>query len=82
MKILVSLAVPAISERYDVLLPNTVRIKKLVTMIAETVEILSNQRYIATGNEYLCFEEKNIQLIPNSTLEHYGIQNGSHLMII
>lgn len=82
MKILVSIKVPAIAEKYDMLLPSTMRVKNLVPMIAEAVEGLSNNMYVASGRECLCSIEKNIQFRPNTTLDQYGIQNGDHLIMI
>lgn len=82
MKVLVTVHVPAIAEKFDVLIPKTMRIKSVVTLIAETVGTLSNQLYVSSGEECLCSAEKNILLRYNSTLERYGIQNGDHLILI
>lgn len=82
MKILVTVHVPAISERYDILVPDSLRIKSVATMIAETVESLSNHLYVASGEECLCSVEKNILLRHNATLEKYGIRNGDHLVMM
>ena len=82
MKLLVNIYIPAISERYDILIPDSLKIKSAVSMIATTVETLSNHLYISSGRESLCSMEKNITLRPNATLEQYGIQNGDHLVMI
>ena len=82
MKILVSIKVPAITERYDMMLPASMRIKSLIPLICETVEELSNNMYVASGRECLCSIEKNIQFRPNASLEQYGIQSGDHLILI
>lgn len=82
MKILVSLHVPAVSATYDVMIPDTLRIKSAVTLIANTVETLSNQSYVASGMECLCSVEKNIMLRNGATLQKYGIQNGDHLILM
>ena len=82
MKILVNVFVPAISERYDILVPKTIKIKNAVSMIAGAVENLSGQRYISSGEEELCSEEKNIVLRQTATLEQYGIRNGDHLILM
>lgn len=82
MKILVNVFVPAISTKYDVLIPDSLRIKTVVSMIANTVEGLSNHLYIASGEECLCSVEKNILLRHNTTLEKYGIKNGDHLVMM
>ena len=82
MKILVNLYVPAIGEGYDILVPNFMKIRSVVSLIAGTVENLSDHLYVSSGEECLCSAEKNILLRPNATLEKYGIQNGDHLIMI
>jgi len=82
MKILVNVYVPAISKKYDVSIPNTLIIKNVISLIASTVEDLSNRLYITSGEEYLYSAEKGILLRPNATLEKYGIQNGDHLVMM
>lgn len=82
MKLLISVFVPAISEKYDILVPTSLRIKSVVSLIAESVEELSNHLYVASGEECLCSVEKEILLRPNATLDKYGIKNGDHLIMI
>ena len=82
MKILVNVYVPAIGEHYDVLIPNFLRIRTVISLIAATVESLSDNLYVPSGEECLCSAEKNILLRANATLEKYGIRNGDHLIMI
>ena len=82
MKLLVNISIPAISERYDVLVPDDLRIKMVASLIANTVQDLSGGRYVVSGEECLCSTEKNILLRHNATLEKYGIQNGDHLILM
>ena len=82
MKLLVNISIPAIAEKYDILVPDDLRIKIAASLIANTVEELSNHRYVASGEECLCSVEKNILLRHNATLEKYGIQNGDHLIMM
>ena len=82
MKILVNVYIPAISEHHDVLIPNSLKIKTVIDLVANTVEKLSNHLYIVSGEERLCSVEKNVVLRPNSTLEQYGIKNGEHLVMM
>jgi len=82
VKILVKVSVPAIGEEYDILIPDFLRIKSVIPLIAEAVENLSNHMYISSGAECLCSADKNILLRPNATLEQYGIQNGDHLVMM
>lgn len=82
MRILVNVSIPAISEKYDILIPDDLRIKMVVNLIASTVKNLSNGLYVVSGEECLCSVEKNILLRHNATLEKYGIQNGDHLVMM
>lgn len=82
MKILINVYIPAISASYDILVPQGLRIRQVITLIAGTVENLSNHLYVASGKECLCSAEKNILLRSNATLEQYGIQNGDHLVLM
>ena len=82
MKLLVNVYIPAISEKYDVLIPDNLRIKTVTTLIAGTVEDLSNHRFVSSGDECLCSVEKNILLRHNATLHKYGIKNGDHLVLM
>ena len=82
MKLLISVSIPAIGEKYDILVPDNLRIRNVTLLIAETVENLSNHLYISSGGEHLCSADRNILLRPNATLEKYGIKNGDHLVMI
>ncbi len=82
MKILVTVYVPSIMESFDILVPNFLRIRSVVALIAATVESLSNHRYISSGSECLCLAEKNIMLRHNTTLLQYGVRNGDRLIIM
>lgn len=82
MRIMVNISIPAISEKYDILVPDDLRIKTVVNLIASTTESLSNGLYVASGEECLCSVEKNILLRHSATLEKYGIKNGDHLIMM
>lgn len=82
MKILVNVSVPAIGEKYDILVPGFLRIRSVTNLIAGAVENLSNHVYVSSGEECLCSADRNILLRPNATLERYGIQNGDHLILM
>lgn len=82
MKLLVNVYIPAISESYDIWVPGKLPVRAVAALIAETAEGLSNHLYVASGKEFLCSVEKNIQLRNNATLEKYGIKNGDHLVLM
>ena len=82
MKLLVNISVPAISENHDVLIPDSLSVREIIPLIAESVEYLSNQRYVSSGKEYLCSADKNLLLRFDQTLRDQNIQNGDHLVIM
>ena len=82
MKLLVNIYIPSIAEQYDILVPDDLRIKSVITLIAGAVEGLSDHRYVVSGEECLCSNEKSILLRHNATLKQYGIQNGDHLIMM
>lgn len=82
MKILVNVFVPAIGEKYDIMVPDFLRIKVISNLVAEAVENLSDNKYVSSGQEQLCSVEKNILLNSNATLKNYGVQNGGHLVML
>ncbi len=82
MKILINVFVPAIGEKYDIIVPDFLRIKIISSLVAEVVEELSDNKYVSSGREQLCSAEKNILLSSIATLKKYGIQNGDHLILM
>jgi uncharacterized ubiquitin-like protein YukD len=82
MKVLVNVYVPAIAQGYDVLMPDDMRIRNVVSLIVGAVTESSSQLYVPSGEECLCSVEKNILLRANATLDKYGIQNGDHLILM
>lgn len=82
MKIIVNVHVPAISKKYDMLIPETLSVETVTQLIARSVEELSNHLYVSSKEETLCRTEQRIILQPNFTLEQYGVENGEHLMLL
>ena len=82
MKILVNISLPAISENYDVLIPDALSIREIIPLIAESVEYLSNHRYVSSGKECICAAEKKQLLQSDQTLRSCNIQNGDHLIMM
>lgn len=82
MKILVNVFVPAIGGKYDILVPDFLKVRTITSLVARAVVNLSDHKYTSSGEENLCSAEKNILLSSNVTLEKYGIQNGDHLILL
>ena len=82
MKVLVNVCVPAISEQFDVMIPDDMDVKEVISLLAEGVEKLSNYLYVSSGEECLCSVEQQVRLSSQAALKTYGIQNGDHLILM
>ena len=80
-KILVNLTIPALSESFDLRIPDFLRIRVLVPLLADAVTDLSSGRYISSGKETLCCREQKTVLDPGKTVRECGLHNGDHLFL-
>ena len=80
-KILVNLAIPSISESYDIRIPAFLKVSTLLTLLVDAVVELSSGKYVSTGNEYLCSMESECVLSRNYTISENGVRNGDHLLL-
>ena len=81
-KVLISLSVPSIDEKYDINIPKFIVIKDLLVLLSQAIENLSNGRYISSNSEILCIMNRNILLYSDKRIEDYHIQNGDMLMML
>lgn len=82
MKVLVNVYVPAISEKFDVMIPDDMEVTKVISLLSEGVGKLSNHLYVSCGEECLCSVEQKVMLRNEAALKTYGIQNGDHLILM
>lgn len=82
MKKLVSLFVPAISQSFDLFVPFDLEISKLIPVLTEAVETLSDNLYIQSGEELLCSADKSIVFLGCLCLDSYSIHHGEHLVLL
>lgn len=82
MKVNINLFVPAIGEKYDVLVPIFLTIEELVPLLASAVEEISNKNYISSNHEFLCCKDTNQLLLPQKSFEDYQIKNGDRIIMI
>lgn len=81
-KVLVALDIPALGEQYDVMLPTFVPVSDIIHLLSNNVNDLSLTEYVPSGQEFLCYKEKQLIFEMDRTLESYGVQNGDHLAMI
>lgn len=81
-KILVSLFVPSVQEKYDLFVPSDLDIGSLASTLANAVQDLCNGRYSVSEKERLIRLSPDASLDPSKTLSEYGIDDGTGLMLI
>ena len=81
-KILVNLAVPAISDSFDIFVPSDLAIHKLIPVIADGVRDITDRRYNSSSCEMLMRLEPALLLNPQNTLGDYDIHDGAKLMLL
>ncbi len=81
-KLLLTLEAASISQSFEVLVPDFLKIKELIPLFVKIAEELSGNLYKSSGTEFLCSAVENTILDSNSTLEEYNIKNGDHLIML
>ena len=81
-KKLIGLYVPAVQERFDLLVPTDLDIASLTALLANGVGELCEGRYSPSHQELLSLRHPDILLRPRLTLADYGIENGAQLILI
>lgn len=82
MKTVVSIQVPVINQKYDMLIPDFLPMTEVIPLVSEAVEEMSGKMYKSSGNEVLCFKEHNAVLSGTGTLKSLGVQTGDTLILI
>lgn len=81
-KVLVSLYIPALGQKYDVYIPVFLAVKDVIVLLSKAIENLVDGKFKASGEELLCEKGRNILLDNNHCIEDYGIKNGDELILI
>lgn len=81
-KLLLTLEVASISQRYEVLVPDFLKVKELIPLFVKIAKERSGDLYQSSGTEFLCSVAENTLLDANSTLGEYNIKNGDHLIML
>lgn len=74
-KVLVTLVVPSLGEKYDVYLPLFLTVKEIVPLLTESLVEATENRYTTSGSEFLCSSERQIVFDQMRTIKECGIQN-------
>jgi len=81
-KRLIGLYVPAVQERFDLLVPVNLDIASLTGLLVNGVEELCEGRYAPSHLEWLSMRYPDVLLRPEMTLADYGVEDGAQLVLI
>lgn len=81
-KKLIGLYVPAVQERFDLLVPADLDIAALTKLLTDGVEEMCTGRYSPSHQELLSLRHPDMLLHPRLTLNDYGVENGAQLVLI
>ena len=81
-KKLVGLYVPAVQERFDLLVPAGLEIGVLTRLLAGGVNDLCKGRFAPSGRETLSLRRPCALLRPDRTLSDYGVEDGAQLVLV
>ena len=80
-KVLITLVIPSLGEKYDVLLPVFLTVGEIIPLLTEALTDITGKRYVTSGTEFLCSSERQIIFNRTYTIEACGIQNGDKLFL-
>lgn len=80
-KILITLKVPSVQLKYDVMVPDFLTVREVIALLKEAVVGLTQNRYVPSGEEVLCRENPPMVLDQKYTLGNYGIEHGECLYL-
>ena len=81
-KRLIGLYVPAVQERFDLLVPMDLDIATLTGLLVNGVEEMCAGRYAPSRQELLSMRYPDMLLHPGKTLADYGVEDGAQLVLI
>lgn len=81
--ILVDIYIPSLDKTYDFQVDETVAVKNLIVEIAEMIgNETKSGKGLMTKKFLLCSMDQEIIFQKSSSLQSYGIKNGSRLMLV
>lgn len=80
-KLLVSVYVTSLQERFDLFIPTMLSMQELAQLIVRGLVELTNARYEPSGNELLCLKEPPTLLHQKKTPADFQLRNGDELVL-
>lgn len=82
MRVIVSLVVPAINQKYDISLPTEITVWDAVRMIGNALGDISDGKYVTSSEELLCLKGADKPLDYKNLIGYYNIENGDTLILV
>lgn len=81
-KIIINVYVPASGNKYEMRIPSSSQMFKILELIKKAVNDSEDGKYRSDDTAVLCDKNTGNIINLNLTAEEIGIQNGSNLMLI
>ncbi|MBQ6476962.1 MAG: hypothetical protein IJI43_00810 [Bacilli bacterium] len=82
-KILVTVFVLCIGEKFDLFLPIDMKMIDAIGLIQKSVYELSNEEYIIKPDKNVILYDSNGKVInTNNIIKFSGLKNGSHILLV
>ncbi len=81
-KIIIEVYVPASGNNYEIRIPKSIQMYKILELIKKAITESEDGRYVPDDNSVLCDRYTGNIINLNLTATEIGIRNGSKLMII
>ncbi len=81
-KKLIGLYVPAVQERFDILVPTDVEVAVLTRLLADGVCELCQGRFVPSRQETLSIRQSGLPFHPSRTLAEYGVEDGAQMVLV
>jgi uncharacterized ubiquitin-like protein YukD len=80
-KLLVTLVVPCIEKKFNVLIPDFLTVKEVIALLVEAVMDATQNMYVSSGSEVLCRSDPEMVLKSDATLSSYQVAQGESLYL-
>lgn len=81
-KRLINLYVPGLAKNFDILAPADLQIRRLIPVLIEGINGLSNGSFVPSGKEMLVADKANAVLDPDRALMNYSVQDGDKVILM
>ncbi len=81
-KVLIRIYVPALQKWFDVLVPNFLKTKDIVSLLGMVISEVTDGLYYPSGEEILCSCDSKKTFKSDKSLGDYGVLNGERILFM